>query len=140
MANRVILLMGQPIQNEDAAAAEAITPGQLVALNGSGLVIKQATASIATSRTFAMERDEMGNDIDTDYAIGDTVKVGAFHQGERVLGFIASGQNISVGDMLESAGGGNLKVFGSGVVLAKALESVNNTAGPGAARIRLEIV
>jgi len=140
MAKRVISLMGQPIQNEDAAAAEAITPGQLVTLNGSGLLIKHATSAGVAARNFAMERDEMGDNIDVPYAIGDTVKVGAFHQGCRVNAFIASGQNIALGAFLESAGGGNLKVISGNFPVGRALEAVNNTAGPGAARIRVEIV
>jgi hypothetical protein len=140
MAKRVIALQGNPIQYEDWAAAEAITPGQLVNLNGSGLLIKHATAAGPAAKMFAMERDEMGDNIDVAYAIGDTVKVGAFHAGQRVNAFIASGQNITVGAFLESAGGGNLRVFAAGIVLGQAVESVNNTAGPGASRIRVQIV
>lgn len=140
MAKRVIALLGEPLQNEDAAAAEAIIPGQLVTLNGSGLLIKHATAGGPAARDWAMGRDEMGQDIDVAYSIGDTVKVGAFHQGMRVNAFIASGQNIAVGAFLESAGGGNLRVYAAGMVLGRALEAVNNAAGPGAARIRVEVV
>lgn len=140
MAKRVIALLGEPIQTEDWAAAEAITPGQLVNFNGSGLLIKQATASVACASMYAMNRDEMGDDLDVAYAIGDTVKVGCFHGGQRVNAFIASGQNIALGAYLESAGGGNLKVFASGIVKGQALEAVNNTAGPGASRIRVLVV
>lgn len=140
MAKRVIALQGNPIQYEDWAAAEAITPGQLVNINGSGLLIKHATAGGAAGRMFAMARDEMGDDIDTAYAIGDTVKVGAFHAGQRVNAFIASGQNITVGTFLESAGAGVLRAFAAGVILGQAVESVNNTAGPSAARIRVQVM
>src|SRR4051812_42254268 len=121
MAKRVILLLGQPQQNEDAAAAEAITPGQLVTFNSSGLIIKHATAGGATPRDFAMERDEMGKGIDDAYAIGDTVKVGSFKQGDRVNAFIASGQNIAKGALLESNGAGVFRVLSTGVPLAKAM-------------------
>lgn len=143
MAKRVIALLtrsGGPFQNEDAAAAEAITPGMLCTLNGSGLWIKHATAGGACPRDFALERDEMGKDIDTAYAIGDTVKMGAFTQGDRVNTLIGSGQNIAVGALMESAGNGTLRVFGTGIVLGRALEAVNNTAGPGSARLRVEIL
>lgn len=142
MAKRVIALLtrsGGPFQNEDAAAAEAITPGMLVTLNGSGLLIKHATASAQTPRNFALERDEMGKDIDQPYAIGDMVKVGMFSQGERVNAFIASGQNIALGALMESAGNGTLKA-GSTAPLGRALESINNTAGPGNSRLRVEII
>jgi hypothetical protein len=140
MAKRVIALLGEPIYNEDNAAAEAITPGMLVTLNGSGLNIKHATAAAAAARTFALERDEMGKDIDTTYAIGDTVKVGSFGVGMRVNALIAAGQNIAIGARLESAGDGTLRVLAAGVALARALEAVNNAAGPGNARLRVEII
>jgi len=140
MAKRVIALLGEPLYNEDAAAAEAITPGHLVTLNGSGLVIKHATAAAACARRFALERDEMGKDIDTAYASGDRVKVGSFHQGQRVNAIIASGQNIAITGLLESAGNGTLRVLAAGVALARALEAVNNSAGPGDARLRVEII
>jgi len=136
MAKRVIALLGEPIQTEDWAAAEAITPGMLVNINGSGLLIKQATAAADCAHMYAMERDEMGDDIDVAYAIGDTVKVGCFHAGMRVNAFIASGQNIALGAYLESAGGGAFRVLAAGKVKLQALEAVNNVAGPGPARIR----
>ena len=137
---RVIKLLGEPIQNEDNAAAEAITPGHLVTLNGSGQVIKHATAGANTQRNFALEREEMGKTIDTPYAIGDTVKVGAFGPGTRVNALIASGQNITKGAKLESAGNGTLRVLAAGTPIAWAVRAVNNSAGPGDARISVEIM
>lgn len=138
MARRVIALLGQPIVTEEGIADEAITPGHLV--DGVTTIGKRATASVATPRTFALERDEMGDDIDVAYASGDTVKVGAFHSGQRVYAFIASGQNITADAKLEASNDGTLKVFSAGIVLARALESVNNSAGPGEARLRVEII
>jgi len=137
---RVIKLLGEPIQNEDNKAAEAITPGHLVVVNGSGDLIKHATAGGATPASFALEREEMGKTIDTAYAIGDTVKVGTFPPGTRVNALIASGQNISKGAKLESAGNGTLRVLGSGTAIAWAVRAVNNAAGPNAARISAEIL
>lgn len=139
MARRVIALLGQPLIDEDLAATGAITPGHLVDFSGTG-VAKHASAGGIAARTFALERDELGNDIDVAYAIGDTVKVGSFHQGQRVYTFIASGENIAKGNFLESDGAGRLRIYSSGVRLARALEAVNNSAGPGDARIRVEIV
>lgn len=137
---RVIKLLGEPIQNEDNKAAEAITPGHLVTLNGSGDVIKHATAGGNTQRNFALEREEAGRTIDTAYAIGDTVKVGAFGPGTRVNALIGSGQNIAKGGKLESAGNGTLRAFAAGEIVGFAVRAVNNTAGPGTARISVEIM
>jgi hypothetical protein len=136
---RVIALLGTPIVLDEDEAAEAITPGHLVEYSG-GNLIKHATAAGKAARNFALERDEMGKDIDTAYAIGDQVKVGAFHQGQRVLVWIASGQNITKGNYLESAGDGTLRAMGSGVPLAQAVENNNNAAGPGDSRLRVQIV
>lgn len=139
MAKKVIALLGQPIYNEDVKAAEAIMPGHLVNYDGSGNLVKHADADAAAARTFALERDELGNGIDVAYATGDAVKVGSFHQGQRVYAFIASGVNAAKGTLLESKGDGTLET-GSGVKLARAVEAVNNSAGPGAARCTVEIL
>jgi hypothetical protein len=142
MAKRKIVLLARPggvLQTEDAAAGAAITPGMLVTLNSSGLVVAHATAAAATARNFAMERDEMGKDMDTAYATGDRVKVACLSQGERVNALIATGQNIGIGALLESAGNGTLRILAAGVPLAQALEAVNNASGSNA-RLRVQII
>lgn len=140
MAKRVIALLGHPIQNEDGAANEAITPGMLITRNGSGLWIKHATAAaVPPCREYAMERDEMGNNIDVAYAIGDTVKAGAFSPGMRVNALIANGVNVGIGAKLESAGNGTLRAVTTGTAIAEALEAVNNTSGANA-RLRVQVL
>jgi len=144
---RVITLKGDPLINEDGVATAAIKPGYLV--DGVLSVAPHASAGAACPRTFALERSELGAGIDntyqvlgtvsSDYAIGDTVKIGSFKQGERVLAWIASGQNITINARLESAGDGTLKVYSSGVIIGRALESVNATAVVRA-NIRVEIM
>lgn len=140
MAKRVIVLQGLPEVNEEDKAAEAITPGHLVNYNGSGDLVKHATAGAYAARTFALSREEMGKDIDTAYAIGDTVKVGSFAPGHRVNAIIASGVNASKGSLLESAGDGTLRVRTSGVAIGRSLEALNNSAGPSTSRLRVEII
>src|SRR5688500_2473861 len=120
MARRVIKLLGDPIQNEDDKAAEAITPGHLLAFDGSGDLIKHGTAGGGHNRVVALHREEMGKTIDDAYAIGDTVKVGAFQPGMRVNALVASGVTAAKGDYLESAGNGTLRVFTSGVRVGRA--------------------
>lgn len=139
MARRTIILMGQPEVSEDWAAGGAITPGMLVERNGSGLLVAHATAAGAAAYDFAMERDEMGKDIDTAYASGDTVKLAHCHAGMRVNALIANGVNAAVNSKLESAGNGTLRVLTTGVVIAQAVEAVNNTSGANA-RLRVEII
>lgn len=138
MAKMTIKLLGEPIQNEDDKAAEVITPGHLIVHNGSGDWIKHATAGGNTARTFAMEREEMGAGIDVNYAIGDTVKAGTFAPGDRVLAFAASGQNLTKGNKMESAGNGTLRVLAAGTPLATILETTGLLAA--LTRIRVEIM
>jgi hypothetical protein len=143
MANpRVIKLLGDAwVQNEDCEAASAITPGMLVNYDGSGNLVPHATADGRCAAAFALEREEMGADIDTAYAIGDTVKVAVGAPGCRVNAWLVSGGNVAVGATLHSAGNGYLKAgTTAGVIVGRAVRAVNNTAGPGAARIAVEIM
>lgn len=136
MAKKVIALKGQPILNEDGVAGEAITPGHLV--KGVDTILKHATAGGVAMKNFAMERDEMGKTIDDAYAINDTVKVGSFHAGMRVNALIASGQNITKDDFMESAGNGTLRKFASGTILGRALETTG--AVTATTRLTVEII
>jgi hypothetical protein len=132
---KVIVLLGQPIYNEDGVAASAITPGMFV----TGVTSLSPAAAAAATRAVACEREEMGKGIDTAYAVGDTVKVAALRPGDHVYALLASGQNLAADAAVESAGSGALRALAAGVRLGRALEAVNNTAGPGAARIRVEV-
>jgi hypothetical protein len=133
MARTVITLKGDPFISEEGQCTEAITPGHLVA--GVTSITKHATAN-GPGRTYALERDELGKEISVAYASGDTVKVGSFTPGSRVYAFVASGQTITAGSYLGSAGDGTLKAWASGPYLARALEAVTATA---LTRIRVEV-
>lgn len=132
---RTITLRGTPYINEDGVTATTIYPGYLV--DGVTTIAAHAAAAADVQRSFALERDEMGKDIDDYYSSGDTVKVGVFKPGERVLAYVASGQTISVNQKLESAGDGTLCAVASGVVLARALEAITATA---LTRIKVEVI
>lgn len=138
-AKRVIALRGTPIVNEDWEAGEAVTPGHLVTLNSDGEVIKHNDDASNPAPLFALERDEMGKDIDVAYAEGDQVKVGSFHPGQRVLAWIPSGQNVSIGDYLTSNGAGLLTKTGVSATVRsfQALEALNVTEET---RIRVLVV
>jgi hypothetical protein len=138
LAKKVIKLLGEPIQNEDYMAAEAITPGHAVDLNSAGNLIKQATAGGNRPRWFALEREEMGQGIDVAYASGDYVKMGAFYPGMRVLAFAASGQNLTKGDRLTYAADGTLKAVGGDTPVARILETTG--ALTALTRIRCEVM
>lgn len=132
---KVIVLLGHPLYNEDGVAGAAITPGAAV----TGVTTIALAAALAQTRAFACEREEMGKGIDTAYATGDTVKVAEMRPGDHVYALLASGQSVAADAALESAGGGNLRAISTGFRVGRALEAVNNTAGPTAARIRVEV-
>ena len=138
MAKLTVKLLGEPIQNEDDKAAEAITPGHLVAHDSNGDLVKHASAGGYTHRAFAMEREEMGDDMNVPYAAGDTVKVGVFYPGCRVNAIIGSGVSTTKGvTYLESAGNGKLRAWTSGERIGLALETASPTAD---ARLVVEVV
>lgn len=136
---KCIKLLGEPIQTENDKAAAAITPGMLVEQNGSSDLIPHGTATGYAQRNFALEREEGGRDIDTAYAVGDYVKVGAFAPGDHVNALIASGETVNEDQYVESNGDGTVQA-GTTSRVGRALETVVNTAGPGMARLRIEIV
>jgi hypothetical protein len=128
MAKRVIALRGVPYYNEESKAAAAITPGQVVNFDASANLVPHATAAVAAAMTVAMDRFEMGKDIDSVYAINDTVKVGHFHAGQRFLGWLAAGNNLAKGALLEMAGAGAFRALASGVPVARMGEAINAVA------------
>lgn len=144
MAKRVIILRGEPLVNEDGVASAAIKPGHLV--DGVLSVAPHAVAGGRCARTFALDREEMGAGIDdtyrtqptvsSDYAIGDTVKVGSFAPGMRVNALIADGVAVTINGFLESAGDGTLRPITTGVAIARALQTIT---GVGLTRIRVEV-
>ena len=139
MARRVITLMGEDLVTvtEDGQASEAITPGYMVM--GFGTIAKQTIDALKAPMRVALEREEMGNDIDVDYAIGDTVKVGHFPPGSRFYGWLVSGETIAAGDLLEATGAGNFEALAGAEPLTMAVEAVTSVA-PGDTRIRLEVI
>lgn len=125
----------------DLTASEVITPGHLVdRFNAAGVIRwrKHATAGAATSRTVAVDQPEVNKGVDDNYAVGDLVQVAALHSGGTAWMFIASGQNITAGQKLESAGDGTLRAFAAGTVLFSALE--NKPTVTVLTRIRVEAV
>jgi hypothetical protein len=142
MAKKTIKLLGECIQNEDEKAIEAITPGHLIVYNGTTGWIKHATAAGPVIPVqIALEREEMGKDIDQAYAINDTVKACVPYSGCRFNGLVAAAAPAIVkGDLLESAGNGTVRKVTTGAdldIVGVALESVDNSAGGTAVRIRV---
>lgn len=125
----------------DVPAGGAITPGMLIErYNASGTPKFRAHNSSGGFATpiFALNQSEMNKGIDDAYAADDLVKAFVGWPGSVIYAIVPSGQNIAAGAFLESNGDGRLKVYGSGVRIAQAVEACDNSAGPGDKRIKVE--
>jgi hypothetical protein len=124
----------------DIVAIEAITPGMLLRRHDDSGTAKWGvhdSADAAISPTVALEQVFLNQGIDDPYAIGDLVLAAILKTGSVFYGIIPSGQNISIGENLQSNGDGKLKAAASGSVRFMSLD------GPGAVtedtRIRVEV-
>lgn len=139
MAN-TILLKGRGIRKE-AVAAGTITPGDLLTINSSGLLIRHATAGGAAAPLFAVENDIVGATIDDDYVTNDYVQSEYMYSGCSVLANVAAGASaIVIGDLLQSAGDGTLEKVTTGVPIAQALDALDNSGSDKKARLRVVIL
>lgn len=132
-ASKAVVLQGFPVYNENGVAGASVTPGMLV--SGVDTIIPHGVAGGVAARTFALERDELGDTIDDAYATNDVVKVGSFAPGDVVNALLVSGA-LSAGTFLESNGNGYLKVYGSGVRVGRLVETFGS-AGSGRAAVEI---
>lgn len=139
MANeRVIVLRGTPtLDEQNLCGSTDITPGMLI--NISSGVWEPHPDSAVGAVVFALERDELGNDIDVAYVEDDRVKAAYMHLGERVNALIASGETIAEGAQVEADAGG-LLVGGTTAtkIVGVAAEDIDTTGGQGRGAIIVE--
>jgi hypothetical protein len=125
MKRKVVLKShGNPTYNEERAATEAILPGHLLEIVTATTVRRNRDAGVDVARAFAVERSEIGRDIDVPYDIDDQVHEFVAQQGDHVLALIPSGQVIVAGDYLQADGDGHL-VLASGTRIARSMEDVS---------------
>ncbi len=150
MSNNTIVVSGDPVRREYKADA-AITPGHLLERTSTGVKV-HATAGGRAAAIFALEDDLQGNGITTAYTIANRVQTGHFKSGDQAYALLANGESASVGDWLESAGSGELRVVDAdasvglvvtGSVIAFAEEAVDmsdsSAADPATARITVTV-
>src|SRR5690349_6270605 len=136
-----VFLGGDRTVINDLAASEAITPGHLIdRFNNAGVIRfrKHATAGGAVAPIVALDQSMLNRGVDDAYAAADLVEAAALHKGATAWMLIASGQNITAGQKLESAGDGTLRALASGVALFSALE--NKPTVTVLTRIRVEAI
>lgn len=137
-SERVIVLRGKPIIDEqNLCGSTGITPGMLIDIS-SGVWVPHGDGAVGAT-VFALERDELGDDIDVAYAEDDRVKAGYFKMGERVNALIASGEVIAEGGQVEAAGGGLLAGGTTATqVVGVAAEDIDTTGGQGRGAIIIQ--
>jgi hypothetical protein len=143
--NRTIRLKGVGRRIERPAGA-AITPGHLIELTTANKFVVHSAANAKTAAIFALENELIGLGIDDNYAANDLVQAEHFKPNDWVNALVAaSATAIAIGDYLESAGDGTLRLSGSQYTgelgsIAQAMEAVDNSAGITPARIKVAIV
>lgn len=131
---------GEPVNNEAlAAAATTIKPGHLVEELAAGTVQEHSTAATNAQRLIALTDTPVGGTIDDVYAVGTTVRYGAFNQGQKgFLRLAASAAAIVIGNALQSAGDGTVRIQTAAAatadtardsLVAYAVEAVDNSGG-----------
>jgi len=124
---------------EEYEAYETITPGMLLGLKSDDTVRKHVTESSNVLPMFALEDELQGNGIDDNYSAEDQVQVWIPGRGDIVNALLEDGENVAIGDFLESAGGGYLQKYvadSTGIyypaqIVGQAIEAVNLSGSSG---------
>lgn len=109
MARRTIIVKNYSNVFEEYDAVAAITPGMLLELTSAGEVQAHSNSGLNAPRIFALEDVYQGKGINDDYAADDKVRTWVPTPGCQVLGLLADGENVAIGDFVESNGDGMLK-------------------------------
>lgn len=109
MSLKTILLKGDGTSIERLAAAATIYPGFLCELNSSDQLAVHSVSGGSQSSIVALEDENRGREIGTAYGSGNVVVARALRPGDVALMVIADGQNISIGEYVDSNGDGTLK-------------------------------
>ena len=151
MAFNTIKLKNHIDVNEEYTAAGAITPGHLCTLDSNGKVIVHAVSGGPVLIMFATEDELQGGAIDTAYASTNKVNCWFPTRGDVVYALLLDGENVAIGDFLDSSGAGTLKkavnLTSAAVaeypanLVGRALEAVNlNQSSDPSARIKVQII
>lgn len=109
--NNSIILKNYGNNFEEKVAAGTIYPGMLIERTSADKVQAHSTEGGNMSAMFAIEDALQGNDIDDAYSADDQVRIWHAQPGDQVLACLADGENISIGDYLQSKGDGTLETF-----------------------------
>lgn len=132
-----------------SAAGSAIVPGMLIEELAAGTVQEHSTAAANAQRLFALSDLPVAGTIDDAYAVGTTVRYGAAHSGQEVYSLVAAAASaIVIGDALESAGDGTLRLATADAatdttqrdsIVGYAIEAIDNSGGGTTARVKVRV-
>ena len=105
---KTILLQGEGNFKEAKSTAATILPGHLLKRTSSG-ILKHPTAGGNAQKLFAFENEGNGGTIDTVYPNSSLIKFLSCEPGDEILAVLKNGENVAIGDFLESAGNGELR-------------------------------
>jgi len=107
--SKTILLLGDAIYKEAKSTAATILPGHLIQKVAAGTVQKHGTAAGNAQRMFAVEDEGQGKTISDLYVNSTLIKYVIPVRGAEINAVLANGQNVAIGDPLESNGDGTLR-------------------------------
>ena len=136
---------------EEALAAAAVTPGELLEFASSGNLQAHSSGGGAVgAKMVALETihgDAQGSEqIDIDYASADVVYYAVGRPGDVFYMWLAGSENASKGNHLESDGAGALQVVTPGTddtagsIVAVAAEDNDNSTNGSRVRIKAQIL
>jgi hypothetical protein len=124
----------------------AVTPGDLLLKNGSGVTPNTNAADADAQVLFAIEqpyidpRVTTSKAIDTDYAIAAVARCIYPNRGDLLYAWLETGANVADGAALEASNvAGCLQAYTNGRIIAFADEAKDNSGGAGPVRIKARI-
>jgi hypothetical protein len=136
-----ILIKANPTRVEEIIAGGAFKPGHLLIINSAGKAVVHATSGGYGELLFAAEDALQGKTVTDAYASDEPANVLLGQSGDVVLARLGTSQDIVIGDKLMSDGDGTLaKLTSTNVVLAIALEAIDNDPGSGEVFIKVRLV
>ena len=130
------------VVEEIKATEVAITPGMLLERTSAGLVQACTATTGAVFPMFALENELQGKGIDDNYAVSAQIQCWIPGRGDMVYALLEDGEDVEIGEFMESAGNGKLQVLTTGQPIAVAVEAVDDSGSSGTdtGRIIVQIV
>lgn len=125
--------------DEGRAGETTIVPGMLIETGTDGREVPHSTAGGHARKRFAKEDDFQGRTIADAYDEDGVVFIHDAQPGDWIWAFLANGEDVIKGALLESDGAGAFAAVTSGIPLVKAEEALDNDTG-ARARIRVSVL